>query len=278
MNLRESLVFDIKKKRELSSLDDEFVSELVENYFLKNKKIRNLLENHPRFQKSKDYKIVIKELRKILHEIYGVFQLGNKEKLLETLENKAKKKNKIDNEIIEIHKNILSLHRSTKERLNDYGLIYKKILNNDVKTILDISSGLNPCSFPWMNIKNIEYTATELSGKDCEFLNSYFRIMKKFGLNGKAVKINLLKENNFPKVDVCFLFKVLDTFEGLKRGISKDILKKINCEVLVVSFPTKTLSGKILGKKRLTWFGKIVKNYETFEIENEIFYIVKNRN
>nr|MBI4157144.1 hypothetical protein [Candidatus Woesearchaeota archaeon] len=56
MNLKESLVFDIKKKRELSSLDDEFVSELVNDYFLKNKKIKTLLENHPRFQKSKDYK------------------------------------------------------------------------------------------------------------------------------------------------------------------------------------------------------------------------------
>ena len=66
MNLRESLVFDIKKKRELSSLDDEFVSELVEDYFLKNKKIRNMLENHPKLQKSKDYKKVIKKLRKSL--------------------------------------------------------------------------------------------------------------------------------------------------------------------------------------------------------------------
>lgn len=102
--------------------------------------------------------------------------------------------------------------------------------------------------------------------------------MKKFGLNGKAIRINLLKENNFLKADVCFLFKVLDTFESLRRGISKDILKKINCKILVVSFPTKTLSGKILSKKRLKWFERIVKNYETFEIENEIFYIVKNRN
>lgn len=274
MNLKSSLIVDLKNKKELSPLDDDFLKDLILDYFLKNKKLLLVLENHPKLKKSKEYKIVLKDLRKVLHEIYGMFQLkGNKQKLLSQLRNITK-----DNkEFMEIHKYILKTHRSTKERLNDYSFIYKKILDKSDKSILDIGAGINIFSFPWMNLNKVTYTALEFSRKDCLFLEEYFKIMNKFGLNGKAIKRNLLKDRDFPKADVVFLFKILDTLESLKKGVSKDILKAIKCKKLIVSFPTKTLSGKTLGKKRLTWFIKLIKSYKTFEIENEIFFIVKEK-
>lgn len=278
MSLKRYLISDLKSKKELSSLDGDFLSDLADNYFVKNKKLFSIIEEHPKFEKSREYKITLKDLRKILHEIYGVFQLDhNREKLLGLLEKEIINKDKIDDEVLDLHKKILKTHRSTKERLDDYRNIYKKILDKDVRFILDIGSGLNVFSFPFMGLKKVDYIAAELNAKDCLFLDRYFDLMKKFGLNGKSIKINLLKDRRFPEVDVVFLFKVLDTLESLERGITKEILDSIKCRKLVVSFPTNTLSGKNLSKKRLIWFEKLIKNYETFETGNEIFYIIKEK-
>ena len=70
------------------------------------------------------------------------------------------------------------------------------------------------------------------------------------------------------------MFKTLDSLETLRKGITKDILKKIKSKVIIISFPTRTLSGKMLSKKRLVWFNKMLSDYSIFEIENEIFYII----
>lgn len=278
MNLKDYLIKDLKDKKELFNLDEDFISDLVDYYSSKNKVIIARIREHPRFEKSKEYKTILKDLRKVLHDIYGVFQLKDKrEEFLQLLEEEIKDKNSFDKSILDLHKKILMTHRSTKERLDDYVFIYKKILDKNVRSILDVSSGINAFSFPLMNLKRIDYIATELSEKDCLFLNRYFEMMKKFGLNGKSIKINLLKDKKFPETDVVFMFKVLDTLEGLKRGITKSILDSIKCKKLVVSFPTKTLSGKNLSKKRLRWFEGLIDNYETFETHNEIFYVIKEK-
>jgi 16S rRNA (guanine(1405)-N(7))-methyltransferase len=125
-----------------------------------------------------------------------------------------------------------------------------------------------------MNLNKVDYIATELTNKDVEFLNKYFKIMKKFNLNGNAIILNLLNIKTLPKVDICFIFKTLDSLETIKKDITKEILNKINAKLIVVSFPKKTISGKKLDKKRLAWFNKLIEDYETFEVENEIFYLI----
>ena len=44
MNLKDTLIIDLKNKKELSTLDDDFLLSLVEDYFLKNKKLVISLE------------------------------------------------------------------------------------------------------------------------------------------------------------------------------------------------------------------------------------------
>lgn len=275
MELRKFIISAVKQKRELADISDDFVGELLDKYIEGNKKLWLCVTSHHKIEKSREAKIIVKELRKKLREVHGVFEinLNKRTKLFLELKHLIAAKAPED-EIIELHKKILLTHKSTRERLDYYEETYKKIfsITGKPKSILDIGAGLNPLSFIFMNLKNVNYYANELTDEDCSFLNDYFKLMK---IEGIAIKTDLLKENNFPKVDVCLIFKVLDSLESMEWGSSKRLLDSINADFIVVSFPKKTLSGKPLSTKRLTWFMKLAKNFIEFEIENEIFYIIK---
>lgn len=259
------LVKEIKKKKEFQNLDNSFVRELVKKDYDKDIK---KLTNHPKPEKTKEFKKIIKGSRKILHDIYGVFNIQTKKR--KTLLNEIKK----TPQDLELHRNLLETHRSSKERLFAYEEIYKRILDKEDKIILDIGCGLNPLSWIFMPFKPKKYIATELTKEDCDFLNKYFSVVK---INGHAIQMDLLKVKELPKADVCLILKVLDSLEEIKKNISKELLKKINCKKIVVSFPLRTISGKNKIKKRI-WFERLVKEFEKFETENEVFYILKKEN
>ena len=242
----------------------------------KNKKIKDKLVKHNKPLKSKEFDILLKDIRKKLHEVYGIFNLSDVK--LDDL--KRKLKGEISGDVIEEHRKLLVCHRSSKERIDDYSFIYDKIfsITGKPRSILDLACGLNPLSFPFMELKKVDYFAYDVSTKDCKFLKDYFSLMKKFGLNGKAVAVDLLHVGKMPKVDVCFLFKVLDSLEALERNYSYELFKKIDAKFVVVSFSMKSIGGVSKLKKR-NWFINFLEkekySYESFETGNEVFYVVK---
>ncbi len=271
-------VSEIKKKKILSSLPDLFVRKLVVSFLDEHPPLKKSLGRHNKPLKSKDFRLLLKGIRKTLHDIYGVFTL--KERELNYLRNHLRNLHKLDEEAFRIHLEILSTHKSSLERIDYYHEVYETIFSftGSPESIVDLACGLNPLSFPWMGLKKVDYFAFEISPSDCDFLNEYFKIMKPFGLNGKAFAVDLLDLKEIPKADVCFLFKVLDSLEDLQRNYSEKLLKRIPCKFIVVSFPTMSLGGKNPIKQR-GWFFRMMRNLgysaKTFEIENEIFYIVK---
>lgn len=275
------IVSDVKSKRSLKSLDSDFVKSLVLDYFSKYPHVKKRLDSHPRFQKSKDYKSMVKYVRKLLHDVYGVFNLHKKS--LSDLEAHLKRVKELDDRALEIHAKILHCHKSTQERFPSYSPLYISIfrITGKPRIILDLACGLNPFSFPWMGLDKVVYYAYELSEEDSSFIQSYFNIMKSFSsLDGKAVSADLLRLPSLPKSDVCFLFKVLDSLELIKKGISAELIGKINSKCLVISFPTRSIGGKKRLKPRF-WFLSLLKgldlDYKTIELENEIFYIIKKK-
>lgn len=257
-----SIVEEIKDKKELRALSPDFVGSITQELLEKRK--LNL-------EKKSDRKKIIKEARKVLHEVYGAFKkskFAKRKKLLKKLKGLRD---------IETHNEILKLHRSTAERLPYYGQLYKKIfaVTGKPKTILDLGCGLNPLSLPYMELDKVEYYATELTEEDAQFIQDYLR---KVNVKGKTYAMDLTELNTLPPADICFLFKLLDTLETLKRDVTEAILEQLNAKWTVASFPLKTLSGRRgISKKRLVWFEKIIKKHEfrTFEIPNEIFYVIK---
>ncbi|RLI99238.1 MAG: hypothetical protein DRP08_07380, partial [Candidatus Aenigmatarchaeota archaeon] len=179
---------------------------------------------------------------------------------------------------LEHHDKILRLHKSTRERLREYEEVYRKIFDvtGKPKTILDLGCGLNPFSIPYMGIKP-RYYAFDISDAEAKFIQEYF---DKFGIKGRAVSVDLFEAEKFPKADVCFMFKLLDTLESQKRDVSKELIEKIDAEYLVVSFPTVSLGGrKKISTRRLVWFRRIIEKYPyiTFSISNEIFFIIHKK-
>ncbi len=249
------LIGEIKKKKEFQSLSETFIEE-----FLKKYKVTE-----------KNKKEIVKQVRAKLREVYGAFWFASETKSTKIL---ASLKSLDD---IETHIKILKMHRSTRERIPHYAEMYAWIFKDkQVKTLLDLGCGLNPFSYPFLPQKPY-YIAVELAQKDADFISMYF---KKFSIPGESNVIDLARERTFPKADLCFMFKIFDTLETIKPNITKELLDALDVSWLVVSFSTKTLGGKrAISKKRLVWFEKLINAYpyETLELENEFFYMIKKQ-
>ena len=243
-----AIVQEIKKKDELKNLEESFIKERISDYTKKNSINLESLD-----KRSSAYKELFKTIRKKCFEVYGLF----KQKSKDTLEE----------------------HISSKERLEFYPRIYKEIfaITGKPKTILDLGCGLNPLSYKELGCKP-KYYASELSNEDCNTIKEFFKENK---IKGDVFAFDLLKEDysTLPKVDVCFLFKVLESLEAIKRNISIEILKSIPSKWIIVSFSKKTITGRPIKKKGRSWLRRMLNelnySYEIRDIGEEIFYIIK---
>lgn len=277
--LKSLLTNEIKNTKSLDTLDFDYVNSKLNKFILtygdvfkklkKQVEKKNTLEN---IEKNKYFKEIVKRVRDELRIVYGSFltnDFNKKEKFLEDKEN------------IE---NVMAVHKSTKERLEFYDEIYEKIFNWYMpKKIADLACGLNPLSYFKIKdkIDDVEYFASDLSTQDMNFLQFFF---DEFNINGCAksydiTTLEILKDKDFQSSDLVFLFKALDSFESVKKNISKELLEGIEAKKIVVSFPTKSLMSKIEFKKeRRNWFYNFLnkKNweYEEFEVDNEMFILI----
>lgn len=275
----------IKKNKKYSSLDDNLVKKEVLSY----------LKSYPK----KTDKQIVKEIRAKLHRIYSSYQIKGKGKRNNLL---IEFGNLISNQtallrILEITNKLLSTNISTKERLNDYKFIYNQIfsITGKPKVIVDLGAGLNPLSFPFMDLKKLNYYAYDIDNNDIIFLNNYFKIMRGFGLSGKAevldvrelIEVNKL--NQLPNSDIIFIFKLIDLIDAKskkKKKISEEIitslLKNKKTKFIVASFSTKTFSQKSMRLPVRRGFElMLLRNnlkFKTFSTNNEVFYVISDNN
>lgn len=240
--MHELLIKRIKEKKPLDRLDDGYIDSRVSEFLKKNPKLKIDFENN----KNKGFKYAVKAVRAELHKSYALFWGKD-------------------------------LHRSAIERNEFYNALYKRIfaITGKPSVILDISAGLNPFYFPFKDFK-CRYIATELSLKDCNRIEMFF---KKNGINGKALQADLKKDFKLPSADVVFLFKVLDSIESKGHKTAERIIKNLNTKYAVVSFATRTVGGKKMRFPRRRWFEIMIERlgfrYSVIEFSNEIFYVVK---
>lgn len=289
--LHSFLLENIKSKSQIENLENSFIEDLLEKYFLTNGDIRKQLEQEyekkqEKIIKSKKFKQVLKDLRQQIGVVYGSFLTSDFKKKEKILENSNEK------ELEEF----LKLHKSTRERQDSYEIIYEKIFdwynqnNKNSKQnikIGDFCCGLNPVSSTFFQNylkenQSFGLVCSDLNPSDMNFLNSFF---KKYNIKGQAKAYDLskgdfVKDNLFQNLDLAIFFKALDSLETLNRNISKQILEQIDSKNIIVSFPTKSLVSKVdFDIKKRAWFIKFLEekswNYETFQIDNEIFFLIR---
>ena len=270
------IIIDIKKKKELAAVEDEFVKDLLIQYLSQKSKLIDFLIEHElkTLPRSSKYKQLIKDIRATLRKVYGVFQKQIKER-----EEYLKEKEYVS---------ILKSHLSTKERLPIYKELYEKLweIIGKPKSIIDLAAGMNPFSFEFMNLDKVKYFASELSKEDVKFIQKYFDSEKR--ISGKTRVINLLKIKKNPQLlkklpnsDVCFLFKVLDSIElTRKEKIGEIIIENVPVRWVIVSFPTRTISQKKMEKGLRRWkienmCKRLDFEFKRLNLLGEVFYIIK---
>ena len=158
---------------------------------------------------------------------------------------------------------VYGMFKNVKYKRSDkvYDLIFE--ITGKPKSVLDLGCGYAPLHFPF---KNIKYYCADI-GYDY--------------IKSKGFIFDLLHDdfNELPKVDVVFLFRVLESLEFFRKNVSKEIIQKLKCRYIVVSFDKKSLSGKEIKKKGRIWFRRILSelnlDHEIFDYENEIFFVIK---
>lgn len=273
-----ALIKDIKKKKELQGIDDDFVERyLVKHLHQKPKLLRSLQEKYN--PKSKAYVSAIKNVRAQLRRVYGLFRDDAKERksVVEELLRTSPEKRAA------LIQKILSTHSSTQERLPIYEQLYSRIfaITGKPKTILDLGCGINPFSFPYMKLRECTYYAYDINEDEIDSINSFFQLLhtENPSFTGKAIVADILTAT-LPKADLCFLFKMTDVIDqGKGHKKTEELLKKIPAKYVVVSFATKTMSGKKMTAPRRSWMEWLCKRlgygYTILEFPNELFYVIK---
>ena len=275
------LVAAVKAKRGLGTLDDSFVREKLLNVLRSDATIKRKLDSAKgvgQFLRSAQWEVMLKRVRKELRIVYGAFQAGDRETLIERLA-KSSGRERIVGDILETHV-------STKERAPYYPQIARELAKRmpAPKVIIDLGCGMNPLahesfrSVGW----NPSWIASDVSEADMRFLAKAFDALE---IQGKTVRIDLLSEIDKVKAlkgDVTFLLKLLDSLEESKRHVSYELFDAIRTPLIVASFPTKSLGGK----KRIStagraWFARLLTrkglSWETFRVPNELFYVIRRR-
>lgn len=266
-NIANELLNQVKQNKKYKSIADEIIQDEI-NKYLKRNKIKKITKQD------------IKEIRNQLHKSYASFQTRKKNKIQDYLDELKKDPNNKEN----INK-LLSITLSTKERLLDYKNIYKKIfqITGKPNIILDLGSGLNPFSFPLMNLSELTYYSYDINEQDIDYLNQYFKIMNNQGLTGKAQILNIQNIKNIsslPTSDIVFLFKAIDILDKNNHKPSEKLINvlKDKTRFIVSSFATKTLTRKTMNNPDRKWFELMLdRNNLKFQIiktDNEIFYVI----
>lgn len=266
------LIANIKTAKKYRAIDKEVIRSKILDYIKKNPGFGNYKE-----------KFIIKEIKTSLHRAHGSFQFSfgakKRSKYFEELKKDETNLNIIDD--------ILETNKSTKERLEIYSELYGELfgITGKPNIICDLGCGINPVSFPYMNLvgnRKVKYYAYDVNEEDNAFLNEFFKV-EKDRIDGKAELINLQNLSEFdriPKCDICFMFKLLDVLEERGHKLSEEIIKKLieRCKFIIVSFSTRTIGGNRMNYADRGWIERMLERinlvFEKIEFDSEIFYVI----
>lgn len=259
-------------KKELRGINKELAKEITQQWLSENPEIKEAyLQDPEKFPRTKEYNQLRSDVREQLRKIYGVFFTS---KYNAKKEGYVQELIKADNE--QTRQDLLKLHRSSAERLATYPLLYQQLfaITNQPTSILDLGCGFNPFAYPYLGCKP-SYHCADIACEDLKLIKQY---LDSQNINNSIHCIDLSKPENIkqlPKADIAFAFKLFDSLEDREFNITEQILEAIPADILIASFPTKSIGQKKTIGDRV-WFEKLITGKELARVtlSNEQFYVI----
>jgi 16S rRNA (guanine(1405)-N(7))-methyltransferase len=220
-----------------------------------------------------------KAARKKIHNIVAAY-LGNPD--YQTAKNDLTKAALSTNpEILRTTcRDILKTHVSTYERLPEIETMYQKIfaVTGSPSSILDLACGLNPLTFPWMELpESTCYYAYDIVSPRVDLINHFFLLQKLLPL---AQTRDILINPPPIAADVAFILKEVHRFEQRKKDSSYYLYKSLNVKYIIVSLPALSIHSKHdFSQSYRTLFYKTLHELQSpvteITIGEEMFFIFK---
>ncbi len=229
--------------------------------------------------KHKTEKLLLKTVKRKLHNIVAPY-LGEPDYELLTYE-----LNQVESATLEsptlrnfCRKTLLE-HASTAERIPLLPDFYQRLFEatGQPSTILDLACGLNPLSFPWMDLpRTVQYFAYDIIQPRIDFINNFF---VKIGMKPLAENRDILANPPTQHADIAFIFKEAHRFEKRDPGSNLAFWESIPAKVIAVSLPTRNLAGNLnlLEGHRQLILHNLPQGWlmNTIEYENEIIFLLR---
>jgi 16S rRNA (guanine(1405)-N(7))-methyltransferase len=261
----DALVNEVRKSKKYSVVSEELVRDILKS----------------ELGKGKNQKELIKSIRNKIHQVGSSFQ---EEMIpystwiteLNTLSTDLNSKQSI----AFIHK-WLQFHSSTRERVPFIDRFFQESLApiQPVESILDLACGFTPLCIPWMPLASgFSYTGIDIYQDMIGFLDQFFdhlKIKHSFSVG------NILESLQMEKTHVAFLLKTIPCLEQVDKSIGSRLLENIPSDNILVSFPSRSLSGRSKGMavNYEAHFMQLIsgKNWKitNTEFPNEIVFLVQ---
>ncbi|GAC1344782.1 MAG: 16S rRNA methyltransferase [Ktedonobacteraceae bacterium] len=171
---------------------------------------------------------------------------------------------------------IMNSHASTRERLPILDQLYRQIFAElpPIRSVLDVACGLNPLAIPWMPLANgeegIEYYAYDIYSGMMDFLQQWMAIIN---VRGSAQVCDVIQKCPTQKVDLALILKTIPCLEQIDKSVGSRLLKEIQANYLVVSFPARSLRGKSKGmvEHYEARFHELIGNEKSRKIKRLVF-------
>ncbi len=182
----------------------------------------------------------------------------------------------------------LSLHASTRERLPGIRQLYERALPalGNPRSVADLACGLNPL---YLGALGIHVRGIELQTDAANLVNEWARAM---GWDVAVIPGDLAEAENLsagpdlpagpelPEADATLAMKLLPLLDRQMPGGGMALLKRVRSKRALVSFPTRTLSGRNVGMLphyEASFEQNLPANaiiLDKFEASNELCYIL----
>jgi 16S rRNA (guanine(1405)-N(7))-methyltransferase len=227
-------------------------------------------------------KTAVKAAKNKLHQVYGAYlEKMNISKIQKRLDQLSGNTDPGSLETTALK--IMGYHASTSERLPFMDQFYSDLFSRIGKPgkILDLACGLNPFAVFRMALgPETEYIACDIDMRLIAFINTFFNYLKR-PYKAQCLDILCSLPETEPEADVVFILKTLPCLEQQEKGAGERILKALKAKHVVISFPSKSLTGKEKGMANyfdrfiLDILERLSLDHFKLEYPNEVFYVAQ---